>query len=383
MPTLMTQSGLKRRTSTGDASISPPPLKRKQPSTTTQNDVASFFTPASKKEPEKTTWRVISDSLLIARHDAAEINKTSTLKRRHRIAGFDLDSTIIKSASGNKFGKDASDWKWWNDVVPPTLKSLHTEGYLLVIFTNQGAVSLKSDSKIVKRDQKNLATFKGKVTASLNRLDLPVSVYAATRRDKYRKPRNGMWEEMLQDYDLSSSSLDLEGSFFVGDAAGRPAADGGSRDFSCCDRDFAANIGIQFHTPEEFFLKEAPKSFTRDFDPAAYCNKPGLPAVNQNTPVFSKENMIDIVMFCGSPGSGKSTFYWKHVKPLGYERVNQDILKTLNPEKRAMLPMVAFTSFSSRFREPTLEEGFTDIARIDFHFEGSDKERAVWSRYWI
>ena len=105
-----------------------------------------------------------------------------------------------------------------------------------MVFTNQGAVSLKNDPKTVKRDQKNLATFKGKVTASLNQLDIPISVYAATRRDKYRKPRNGMWEEMLEDYDLSSVSLDLEGSFFVGDAAGRPAIDGGGRDFSCCDR---------------------------------------------------------------------------------------------------------------------------------------------------
>jgi bifunctional polynucleotide phosphatase/kinase len=165
-----------------------------------------------------------------------------------------------------------------------------------VVLTNQGAVSLKSDPKTLKRDQKNLAAFKGKVTASLNQLDLPISVYAATIRDEYRKPRTGMWNEMLGDYDLDSDLLDLGESFFVGDAAGRPAVDGGSQDFSCSDRsvslsllyfprpllsylpdrNFAANIGIQFHTPEELFLNEPPKSFTRDFDPAMYLNKPGL-----------------------------------------------------------------------------------------------------------
>jgi hypothetical protein len=29
----------------------------------------------------------------------------------------------------------------------------------------------------------------------------------------------------------------------------------------------AANIGINFQTPEEFFLHEAPRTFTRSFDP--------------------------------------------------------------------------------------------------------------------
>lgn len=33
---------------------------------------------------------------------------------------------------------------------------------------------------------------------------------------------------------------------------------------------------------------------------------------------------------CGSPGSGKSTFYWTKLEPLGYERVNQDTLKTVS-----------------------------------------------------
>lgn len=44
---------------------------------------------------------------------------------------------------------------------------------------------------------------------------------------------------------------------------------------------------------------------------------------------FSRKHPLELVIFCGSPGSGKSTFYWNHLRPLGYERVNQDILKTV------------------------------------------------------
>lgn len=43
---------------------------------------------------------------------------------------------------------------------------------------------------------------------------------------------------------------------------------------------------------------------------------------------YTKRNKQDIVLFCGSPGAGKSTFYWKNLKPLSYERINQDILKS-------------------------------------------------------
>lgn len=43
---------------------------------------------------------------------------------------------------------------------------------------------------------------------------------------------------------------------------------------------------------------------------------------------YTKRNKQDIVLFCGSPGAGKSTFYWENLKPLGYERINQDILKS-------------------------------------------------------
>ena len=45
---------------------------------------------------------------------------------------------------------------------------------------------------------------------------------------------------------------------------------------------------------------------------------------------FAKRNERDIVVLCGSPGVGKSTFYWTEIEPHGYERVNQDILKSVS-----------------------------------------------------
>lgn len=36
------------------------------------------------------------------------------------------------------------------------------------------------------------------------------------------------------------------------------------------DRDFAANVAIMFHTPEEFFLDASPEQVIRQFDPKAY-----------------------------------------------------------------------------------------------------------------
>jgi len=35
-----------------------------------------------------------------------------------------------------------------------------------------------------------------------------------------------------------------------------------------------------------------------------------------------------LVLLCGSPGAGKSTFFWTQLAPQGYERVNQDTLGT-------------------------------------------------------
>lgn len=78
------------------------------------------------------------------------------------------------------------------------------------------------------------------MSAVFSQLDLPISIYAATEKDLYRKPRIGMWKELLGDYDLSPGNIDLENSFFVGDAGGRIASVGLAKDFSSSDRYFMA-----------------------------------------------------------------------------------------------------------------------------------------------
>ncbi|KAF2656772.1 PNK3P-domain-containing protein [Lophiostoma macrostomum CBS 122681] len=446
---------LGKRPSSNDRGVSPPPTKRKQQSTTTSKAVATFFTPVSKKEPERMTWRVVHDSLLVGRYGGSAKAPLAKANKAQRIAALDFDSTLITSASGKRFGRDASDWKWWHNTVPGALRKLHGEGYLVAVVSNQGGISLRPDPKTVKSDQKRLADLKSKVSAVFTQLDLPITLYAATGRDQYRKPRSGMWQELLDDHDLEAAdSVDLENSFFVGDAGGREAIPGGvSKDHSCVDRDFAANVGIPFKTPEEFFLQEDARPFVREFDPTVFAQKGAVNSATATPIRYSKTNTVEIVLFCGSPGAGKSSFYWRYLQPLDYARVNQDILKTrekclksanalieegtsvvvdntnadpqtraswtslakklhvpircvlftapprlcehndtvralnvgehTNPEKRAILPKMAFTGFTSRYREPQLSEGFQDIIKTDFEFTGSDEQRELWSRYWL
>ena len=38
----------------------------------------------------------------------------------------------------------------------------------------------------------------------------------------------------------------------------------------------------------------------------------------------------------------------------------------LNPEQRTILPHSAFSTFTARYREPELKEGFQDIVRVPF-----------------
>ncbi|KAL6235179.1 hypothetical protein BDW75DRAFT_210493 [Aspergillus navahoensis] len=297
-------------------SISPPPLRRKV-DTLKKSVATSFFTPMSQRrtEPTSISWRIVNNTLIVGKFPSSPGQPPRQSSSKPKIAAFDFDSTLVATASGNTFPRNSTDWKWWNQNVPSTLQKLNADGYHVVIFTNQSKISLKKDKK--GNVSTSFNNFKERVSAVMKQLNIPLGVYAATEYDEYRKPRAGMWREFLDDYDFDVTGLDSSESVFVGDAAGRPG------DHSAADRGFAANANITFKTPEEFFLGAAPEPVT--FDTSVYLQPD---SVNDASPPYSRRNPLELVIFCGSPGAGKSTFFWDYLKPLDYERVNQDILKS-------------------------------------------------------
>jgi hypothetical protein len=50
-------------------------------------------------------------------------------------------------------------------------------------------------------------------------------------------------------------------------------------------------------------------------------------------------------------------------------------------QRRELLPETAFISFKNSLEEPAKTEGFDEIRRVNFKFDGSDEERKLWSRW--
>jgi bifunctional polynucleotide phosphatase/kinase len=181
----------------------------------------------------------VNKSLIIGKY-AAELDHShppTRPSRPQRIAAFDLDDTLIAPSIGNKWSRSASGWRWWHNTIPAKMRELHAEGFQIIILSNQSTISLKDNPKLLQKDSVSLINFKSQLIAILQQLDLPISVYAATSQDVYRKPRTGMWKEMLEDHDLSGSGMvDLSSSFYVGDAAGREKTSKRVKDHACSDR---------------------------------------------------------------------------------------------------------------------------------------------------
>lgn len=128
------------------------------------------------------------------------------------IAAFDLDSTIIETASGKKFAKDYTDWKLMINVKRK-LGELHRAGYRIVFFTNQAGIP---KGKPTKDD------FAKKINSIAKAVNVPLLVLAATRQDMYRKPCMGMWNHLI-DHENGNVKPEASNCFYVGDAAGRLA----------------------------------------------------------------------------------------------------------------------------------------------------------------
>lgn len=241
------------------------------------------------------------------------------------IAGFDMDDTIISVASGAKFAKNATDWKWWNDKVPEAIKDLAKQGFRVVIFTNQGGIT-KGHAKA--------ADIKQKIQDIQAKLNIQICALVASDDDGFRKPLLGMWRHFCEDMN-NKQEIDMLKSFYCGDAAGR--VKGKKKDFNDTDLKFAMNIGLPFKTPEQFFLKQdlhEDYGLSLGFNPKKLAKEGSIfkdehtekyvkPAKPESSYFFCLTHFkfFLVVVLIGSVGSGKSTFVGTYLKD--YTRINR------------------------------------------------------------
>ena len=266
-----------------------------------------------------------TESLLFLSHDSYE--PTDCIK----IAGFDIDGTVIRTKSGKTFAVDTvNDWELWCSSVKEKLNSLVALQYTIVFFTNQGGI-LKG--KLTEED------FQTKIYHVTERLGITrhVTVVASLRNDVYRKPHTGMWQFVCETV-LSGQHVDPSASFYVGDAAGRPKRGKRKRDFSACDIQFAHNLDLMFHTPDAFFLGADDNDTSIGFNPKDYWKEHYSNGYTETQPIHLLTTQIHLVLqsamrqillLVASPASGKSTLAESICASYSqFIVVNQDTLHT-------------------------------------------------------
>lgn len=217
------------------------------------------------------------------------------------LAMFDLDWTLIRLIyrTSKQGPRDANDY----DILPgrrEALQQLIDRGYNLVGVTNQGWKSL---------EQREIAL--ARIENFVRDLNMPIVIFVALAgkgNDPYRKPAPKMWEFIRGVFGH------IESAFYIGDAAGRHVP----KDFDDADIRWAENVTK--HTQENPIVPfDVPENFFPHIVPPIPGDSP-LGGAGDGGKV--------LIVFVGEPGSGKSTFYEKYLKPKGFAHISQDIVKT-------------------------------------------------------
>ncbi|KAL8159274.1 hypothetical protein V2J09_000811 [Rumex salicifolius] len=151
-------------------------------------------------------------------HTVIFLEKDDVLVDCSRVAAFDFDGCLVNT-SVKRIGADA--WSLMYPTVPEKLQKLHKDGFKLVIFTNESNI----DRWINKR-QRAVDSKIGRLNNFIKTVNVPIQVFIACGFDRsgaadpFRKPKPGMWHVMETKFN-SGIKIDMDQSFYVGDAAGR------------------------------------------------------------------------------------------------------------------------------------------------------------------
>ena len=203
---------------------------------------------------------------------------------------FDLDYTLIKTKSGNKFPKNKFDWTLLYQNVSEKISKLSNS--LIGIISNQKGLKTEEQKKdwIDKLKQ---------INKELN-LDF---VFASLSDDRYRKPLPGSFEFIKEKF----IGIDWNGLikkkkiYYIGDAFGRP------EDFSDTDIKYAINNNFKFKTPEIFFdTGDKNISGSIEYPIINYFSVSAQKKLFDELDTIIKSNKKIIIITIGFPASGKS-----------------------------------------------------------------------------
>lgn len=269
--------------------------------------------------PSLSDWKLEDGSCLVLSHLLA--TDATSPGDSIKLAAFDLDDTLVRPKGTHTFAKSRADWQWLTPEVPAKLRQLRDDGFRVVIFSNQSRIGNKGF------DAGLAAEIEGKIIDIATAAKVPISALVSTKEDEFRKPLPTMMNKYLT-LMSGGAMLDPKASFYCGDAAGRgvPTLAGRKKDFSCSDRKFAHNAGLRFLTPEELFLGKPAAAF--DWDGLSPDELAALPKSYGRRVFRRTDGKPEVVVFCGPPGCGKSTFYKRFFQSHNYRHANRDTLGT-------------------------------------------------------
>jgi predicted kinase len=154
----------------------------------------------------------------------------------------------------------------------------------------------------------------------IKEMNIPISVFISRDYDNFRKPHLGMWEKFIEL--RKNKSFSIKDSYYCGDS------DGITNIKSLSDLYFAYNIGIEFKTIDEVFLKKEKEIYKIPY-PLPLMEL--FPKNEDNVLINKLKSFIEphIIILIGAPASGKTTFS-NYLVSLEYDILNLDSIKDTN-----------------------------------------------------
>ena len=118
------------------------------------------------------------------------INNLNELHNPVRIASFDLDDTIIHRPKGKLIN---NKWKLLNVLIVDKIAELIKNNYIIVIFSNQGGMSVNKNFDKVKW-RKAMDDLVKILISKVKNDKYYIAIYVAKNYDLYRKPNIGLWQ---------------------------------------------------------------------------------------------------------------------------------------------------------------------------------------------